>query len=34
MWASWKKVCESKEVGGLGMIEIRWFNVVLLGKWI
>jgi len=33
-WASWKNVCELKEVGGLGMIEIRWFNIALLGKWI
>jgi len=29
VWASWKKVCESKEEGGL-----RRFNVTLLRKWI
>jgi len=34
VWASWKKVCESKEEGGLGMIDIRSFNISLLGKWI
>jgi len=33
-WSFCKKVCESKEVGGLGMIEIRQFNIALLGKWI
>ena len=32
-WASWKKVCQSKESGGLGMIDIRRFNIALLGKW-
>ena len=32
--ASWKKVCESKEMGGLGMLELRKFNVALLGKWL
>ena len=32
MWDSWNKVCESKEVGGMGMIEIRRFNITLLGK--
>lgn len=29
-----KKVCETKEEGGLGMIELRLFNVAILGKWI
>jgi len=33
-WASWKKVCESKEEGGLKMIDLRRFNISLLGKWI
>jgi len=27
-------VCESKEEGGLRMIDLRRFNVTLLGKWI
>jgi len=34
VWASWKKVCEPKKKGGLGMVEIRMFNITLLGKWI
>ena len=34
MWTSWKKICDSRELGGLGMIELRRFNVALLGKWI
>jgi len=33
-WLSWKKVCEPKEAVGLGMIDIRPFNIALLGKWI
>jgi len=34
VWDSWKKVCEPKKKGGLGMVEIRMFNITLLGKWI
>jgi len=26
VWTSWDKVCESKEIGGFGMIELRKFN--------
>ena len=33
-WASWKKVCESRDYGGLGIIDLRKFNLALLGKWI
>jgi len=33
-WVSWKKVCEPKEAGGIVMIDIRLFNIALLGKWI
>jgi len=33
-WASWKKVCEAREDGGLGVIDLRIFNLALLGKWI
>jgi len=33
-WVSWKKVYESKEDGGLGVISLRRFNFALLGKWI
>jgi len=33
-WVAWHKVCESKDKGGLGVIDIRKFNLALLGKWI
>jgi len=33
-WVAWHKVCESKDKGGLRVIDIRKFNLVLLGKWI
>ena len=33
-WASWDKVCEPRDFGGLGIIDIRSFNLALLGKWI
>ena len=31
-WASWKKVCESRDYEGLGVIDLRKFNLALLGK--
>jgi len=34
VWAYWEKVCESREVGSLSIINIKLFNVALLGKWI
>ena len=34
VWASWEKVCESRDAEGLGVINIKLFNVALLGKWI
>ena len=34
VWASWNKVCESRDDGGLGMIDLRVFKLALLGKWI
>jgi len=34
VWTSLEKVCESRDVGGLGVINIKFFNVDLLGKWI
>ncbi|XP_068477316.1 uncharacterized protein [Phaseolus vulgaris] len=34
VWASWKKVCEPHEVGGLEILDLRVFNLALLGKWI
>ena len=30
----WDKVCESKDKGDLGVIDIRKFNLFLMGKWI
>ncbi|GKV11959.1 hypothetical protein SLEP1_g23168 [Rubroshorea leprosula] len=32
-WVSWEKVCEQKERGGLGVKELRKFNLALMGKW-
>jgi len=34
VWASLKEVCEPKEKGGLGMLEVLKFNIALLRKWI
>jgi len=34
VWTSWEKVCEPHEAGGLGVINIKPFNIALLGKWI
>ena len=33
-WASWEKVCKPREVGGLDIIDLKFFNLALLGKWI
>jgi len=33
-WVSWRKVCEPREASGLGILNLRFFNVALLGKWI
>ncbi|GKV02303.1 hypothetical protein SLEP1_g14756 [Rubroshorea leprosula] len=32
-WVSWDKVCSSKMEGGLGVKDLRKFNLALLGKW-
>ncbi|GKV51190.1 hypothetical protein SLEP1_g57860 [Rubroshorea leprosula] len=32
-WVNWGQVCKGKENGGLGVKDLRKFNVVLLGKW-
>ncbi|GKV19224.1 hypothetical protein SLEP1_g29512 [Rubroshorea leprosula] len=32
-WVCWDKVCKSKKEGGLGVKELRSFNLALLGKW-
>lgn len=31
-WLSWKKMCTSKNKGGLGFRSLHGFNVALLGK--
>lgn len=31
---SWDVVCKSKEKGGLGVKNLEWFNIALLGKWV
>jgi hypothetical protein len=32
-WVSWKSICLRKEYGGLGVRQLREFNLTLLGKW-
>jgi len=34
VWVAWDKVCKSKEEGGLGIMNVRQFNLALMGKWI
>ena len=32
-WIDWHTICLSKENGGLGVMQLREFNLSLLGKW-
>jgi len=32
VWASWSQVCKPRKFGGLGVIDVRSFNLALLGK--
>ncbi|GKV37516.1 hypothetical protein SLEP1_g45542 [Rubroshorea leprosula] len=32
-WVKWDTVCKDKELGGLGVKDLRKFNLALLGKW-
>ncbi|GKV15257.1 hypothetical protein SLEP1_g26053 [Rubroshorea leprosula] len=32
-WVKWDTVCMDKELGGLGVKDLRKFNLALLGKW-
>ncbi|MCI16424.1 ribonuclease H protein, partial [Trifolium medium] len=32
-WVSWKDVCRPKCEGGLGVRDLKWFNMSLLAKW-
>lgn len=33
-WVAWREVCKEKEDGGLGIKNLRAFNLALLGKWL
>ncbi|MCH89732.1 LINE-1 reverse transcriptase like, partial [Trifolium medium] len=33
VWVSWKDVCRPKIEGGLGVRDLKWFNLSLLAKW-
>nr|KYP73297.1 Putative ribonuclease H protein At1g65750 family [Cajanus cajan] len=32
-WVAWQEVCRGKEHGGLGILDLRAFNLALLKKW-
>ncbi|GKV02337.1 hypothetical protein SLEP1_g14790 [Rubroshorea leprosula] len=32
-WVKWEHVCKDKKQGGLGVKDLRKFNIALLGKW-
>src|ERR1044072_7576368 len=32
-WVSWRKLCKPKNEGGLGIKDMKLFNLALLGKW-
>jgi len=32
-WIAWSSICLRKEYGGLGVRQLREFNIALLGKW-
>ncbi|GKV41862.1 hypothetical protein SLEP1_g49342 [Rubroshorea leprosula] len=32
-WVKWEKICKKKEEGGLGVRDLRKFNLALMGKW-
>ena len=34
LWVAWDKVCNSKEAGRHDIINVKRFNMALLGKWI
>ncbi|GKV27047.1 hypothetical protein SLEP1_g36255 [Rubroshorea leprosula] len=32
-WVKWERVCNQKKYGGLGVRDLRKFNLALMGKW-
>ena len=32
-WVSWENLCRTREEGGLGIKDIRYFNYTMLAKW-
>lgn len=32
--SKWENLCRSKEQGGIGIINLHWQNIALLGKWL
>ncbi|GKV46811.1 hypothetical protein SLEP1_g53774 [Rubroshorea leprosula] len=32
-WVKWDMICKDKEYGGLGVKDLKKFNLVLMGKW-
>lgn len=32
-WVSWKKVCQPRSMGGLGVRDVNLVNISLLAKW-
>jgi hypothetical protein len=32
-WIKWDRICKPKENGGLGIRDLRIFNIALLEKW-
>lgn len=32
-WVKWERLCELKEKRGLGIKDLKTFNLVLLGRW-
>jgi hypothetical protein len=32
-WVAWGSICSQKECGGLGVRQLKEFNIALLGKW-
>jgi len=34
VWVAWDKICSPIDMGGLGIKNVRKFNVALLAKWL